>query len=174
MGETGRLCSEDIMVRGAWQPQVGNPESEKKDLCKGVQRLTEELGRVTQWMVKSSQEEGPAGAEAQRRGQSLECLLLPETRREWLRRVWRDRQGPLGWTFKAFLQTLRQDLMQPRLSQTPYVAKAGLELLILLSPSLEGWGYKCVPPCLALKCCFKNLDYPREQQTCSHMCGPHT
>lgn len=102
MGETGRLCSEDIMVRGAWQPQVGNPEIEKKDLCEGVQRLTEELGRVRQWMVKSSQEEGPTGAEAQRRGQSLECLLLPETRREWLRKVWRDRQGPLGWTFKAF------------------------------------------------------------------------
>lgn len=49
-------------------------------------------------------------------------------------------------------------VMQPRLPQTPYVAKAGLEPLILLSPSLECWDYKCVPPCLALKCCFKVLD----------------
>jgi hypothetical protein len=28
-GETGRLCSGDLMVRGARQPQVGNPESQK-------------------------------------------------------------------------------------------------------------------------------------------------
>jgi hypothetical protein len=57
-----------------------------------------------QWMVKwgGGQEEGTAGAEAQRSRQSLEYLLEPESRRGWLGMCRRGRQGPLGWTFKAF------------------------------------------------------------------------
>lgn len=47
----------------------------------------------------------------------------------------RGREGPLDWTFKVFLKILKQGLMHPRQPQTPYIAKADLELLSFVSIS---------------------------------------
>lgn len=93
-GETGRLCLGDIMVRGAQQPQGGNPESQKKDLCEGVQRV---LRRCVESGI--GRQEGTAGAEAQRT--ELRVSTEPGSLRGRLGMGWRGRQGPLGSIFKA-------------------------------------------------------------------------
>lgn len=43
---------------------------------------------------------------------------------------------------------LRQSLLAPKL-QTPYVAEAALELLVLLLPPLQCWDIRYAPSCLS-------------------------